>query len=205
VISANSPRGAGSPYGQTKIQADAWVSFFQRTYGLDASSFIAFNHESPLRPPGFVWKIIQSQIELKTRGRVTVRLNNPESAKDWGWAPDYMEALLKTEALHSSTQLVLASGRLTPLTEIVHEFARQNRVEDYEIVESGEGRRNDAGHPVGDISETTKLLGWTPSTSIARAVSEMVEFSQVGLDKAQELERQRAWIKTIISGGWANR
>jgi GDPmannose 4,6-dehydratase len=198
-ISAQAPRRAGSPYGQTKIQADAWVGFFRDTYNLDAASVIAFNHESPLRPLGFVWKVIQSQFEQNKEGPLTVRLNNPNSAKDWGWAPDYMDALLKTRKLASATDLVLASGRLTPLGEVVQQFAHKYNVQTFDIIETGSERQNDSEHPFGDISKTTELIDWAPTTSLSEAVSFMVDYSDLNATEGERLSIHREWIASLMA------
>lgn len=204
VVELDSPTHAASPYGQTKIQASAWVRLFREHYGLDAASLIMFNHESPLRAREFVWKHIQSQFVHATGSHISIKLRNPNAAKDWGWAPDFMVAALMTSNMQFGEDLILATGHLTSITEIVAEFCRAYGFDSYDIINDGPPRLNDEHHPVGSIKKTFEVLGWRPLTSLSEAVDQMVKFADFSGEEDENLRQKRAWIESLTSKAKTN-
>jgi GDPmannose 4,6-dehydratase len=85
-----------SPYGVAKAAAISLVTNYRESYGLFACSGVLFNHESPLRPHRFVTrKITAAAARIAAGIRARLALGNLSIRRDWGWAPDYVEAMWK--------------------------------------------------------------------------------------------------------------
>src|SRR5690242_10584067 len=83
-----------SPYGVGKAAAHWLVANYRSAYDLHACSGILFNHESPLRPARFVTqKIIRSAVDIRLGRSAVLCLGNLGIARDWGWAPEYVDAM----------------------------------------------------------------------------------------------------------------
>jgi GDPmannose 4,6-dehydratase len=85
-----------SPYGVAKAAATSLVANYRESYGLFASSGLLFNHESPLRPNRFVTrKVTQAAARIARGSAERLALGNLAIRRDWGWAPDFVEAMWK--------------------------------------------------------------------------------------------------------------
>src|SRR5213079_3336902 len=103
--------GPKSPYGVAKAAAISLVANYRECYGLFACSGILFNHESPLRPSRFVTRKITAaaaSIGAGSRGRLA--LGNLAIRRDWGWAPEYVEAMWRMLQCDQPDDFVVASG-----------------------------------------------------------------------------------------------
>ncbi len=90
----NTPFMPSSPYAAAKLYAHQMVNIYRKAYNLHASSGILFNHESPLRGLEFVTrKITNSLAKIKLGLETTLELGNLDSKRDWGYAPEYVEAM----------------------------------------------------------------------------------------------------------------
>lgn len=117
-----SPR---SPYAVAKSSAFWLVDNYREAYGLFACTGILFNHESPLRPKRFVTqKIIQSAKRIALGSKERLQLGRLDISRDWGWAPDYVEAMWLMLQQQTSEDFVIATGKSYTLQEFVyHAFA----------------------------------------------------------------------------------
>lgn len=114
------PFRPASPYAAAKAAAFWLAANYRRAYGLHASSAILFNHESPLRPERFVTrKIVAAARRIAAGGRERLRLGNIEIRRDWGWAPDYVEAMWLMLQQAQADDYVIATGECRPLAEFV--------------------------------------------------------------------------------------
>jgi len=90
----NTPFAPRSPYAVAKSTAKWLTNSYRESYGLYACIGILFNHESPLRPERFVTqKIVVSASKIKAGLIQKIQLGNLEICRDWGWAPEYVEAM----------------------------------------------------------------------------------------------------------------
>ena len=105
-----------SPYGVAKAAAISLVTSYRESYGLFACSGVLFNHESPLRPSRFVTRKV-AKIGAGSRERLA--LGNLTIRRDWGWAPDYVEAIWKMLQCDHPDDFVVASGVSHSLEEFV--------------------------------------------------------------------------------------
>lgn len=107
-----------SPYAVAKSAAFWEVSNYREAYGLFACSGILFNHESPLRPERFVTqKIVSAACRISNGSREKLRLGNISIRRDWGWAPEYVEAMWLMLRQEKPDDFVIATGQTGSLEE----------------------------------------------------------------------------------------
>jgi GDPmannose 4,6-dehydratase len=110
-----------SPYAVAKSAAFWTVANYREAYGLFACSGILFNHESPLRPERFVTQKIVHKASQIARGqtRGPLELGNIEVYRDWGWAPEYTNAMWLMMQQPAPDDFVIATGKGATLREFV--------------------------------------------------------------------------------------
>lgn len=109
-----------SPYAVAKASAYWAVANYREAYGLLACTGILSNHDSPLRPLRFVTrKIIHAVALMKTGREVELTLGNLEIERDWGWAPEYVQAIALMLEQPVMDDYIIATGRSHTLTEFV--------------------------------------------------------------------------------------
>ncbi|HXY53894.1 MAG TPA: GDP-mannose 4,6-dehydratase [Nitrospirota bacterium] len=116
----NTPFHPRSPYAVAKAAAFWEVANYREAYGLFACSGILFNHESPLRPERFVTKkIVSAACRIAVGSREKLRLGNISIRRDWGWAPEYVEAMWLMLQQKNPDDYVIATGESHSLEEFV--------------------------------------------------------------------------------------
>lgn len=109
-----------SPYAVAKAAAFWEVANYREAYGLFACSGILFNHESPLRPERFVTrKIISTACRIAAGSLEKLHLGNISIQRDWGWAPEYVEAMWLMMQQEKPNDFVVATGESHSLEEFV--------------------------------------------------------------------------------------
>src|ERR1700731_3759617 len=109
-----------SPYAVAKSAAFWQVSNYREAYNIFACSGILFNHESPLRPERFVTqKIVRSACRIAQGDQEKLQLGNIEIQRDWGWAPEYVEAMYLMLQQESPEDFVIATGQTRKLQDFV--------------------------------------------------------------------------------------
>jgi len=174
-----------NPYGAAKAYAHLLVGAY-RARGLSASSVVLYNHESPRRPPSFVTRKITSAAARMARGiQDSMILGNLDARRDWGWAPDYAEALALVAESRAADDFVVATGE----AHSVHDFARAalraaGLEEGSRSIRTDPAflRPSDAPLLVGDASKIRRELGWAPTKGFQDVVTAMVEADLAALD-----------------------
>ena len=174
-----------NPYGAAKAYAHLLVGAY-RARGLSASSVILYNHESPRRPPSFVTRKITSAAARMARGlQDSMTLGNLDARRDWGWAPDYAEAIALVGEARAASDFVIATGE----AHSVHDFARAalraaGLDEDGRSIRTDPAflRPTDAPLLVGDASRIRREVGWAPTKGFQDIVTAMVEADLAALD-----------------------
>lgn len=116
----NTPFRPRSPYAVAKATAFWETANYREAYGLFACSGILFNHESPLRPARFVTKkIVATACRIAGGSGETLHLGNLSVQRDWGWAPEYVEAMWLMLQQPVARDYVLATGASHALEEFV--------------------------------------------------------------------------------------
>ncbi|MBU0689939.1 MAG: GDP-mannose 4,6-dehydratase [Gammaproteobacteria bacterium] len=109
-----------SPYAVAKAAAFWEVANFREAYGIHACSGILFNHESPLRHPRFVTrKVVSAACRIAAGSSEKLALGNISIVRDWGWAPEYVEAMWRMMQLDQPEDFVVATGTSHSLQEFV--------------------------------------------------------------------------------------
>ena len=111
-----------SPYAVAKAAAFWEVANYREAYSLFACTGILFNHESPLRPERFVTrKIVAAAVRIAAGSKEKLHLGNIDIARDWGWAPEYVEAMWRMLQQSTPSDFVIATGETRKLSDFVKE------------------------------------------------------------------------------------
>ncbi|WP_052061509.1 GDP-mannose 4,6-dehydratase [Rhodococcoides fascians] len=167
-----------SPYGASKAFSHNMVQVY-RSRGLRASNAIFYNHESTLRPTKFVTRKITAGAAAIARGKQsTLELGNLDARRDWGWAPDYVDATILMANHNDGEDFVIATGVAHSVRDFVDAAFRAAGINDWhDLVVSNEafGRPADSAEMVGDASRAKSVLGWEPTKHFDDVVRAMVE------------------------------
>jgi GDPmannose 4,6-dehydratase len=167
-----------SPYGVAKAAAHWLVVNYREAYGLFVCSGILFNHESPFRPARFVTqKIIRGAVDIAEGKASELLLGNLTVARDWGYAPEYVDAMWRMLQLDEPTDFVVATGEVATLETLVdHAFRAVGRDwRDHVIADKSLLRPLEITRSVGQPEKARRLLGWTPQTRLLNLVGKLVE------------------------------
>lgn len=167
-----------SPYGAAKAFAQHLVGVY-RLRGLAGCSLVLYNHESPRRPPSFVTRKITSTVARIALGRAhELVLGNLDVRRDWGWAPDYVDAMVRAVRHPEADDYVIATGEAHTVRDFVAAAFARAGVTDWERrvrVDPAFVRPTDAPLQVGDASKARRVLGWAPTVSFNELVGRMVD------------------------------
>ncbi|MFM6399750.1 MAG: GDP-mannose 4,6-dehydratase, partial [Planktothrix sp.] len=109
-----------SPYAVAKSTAFWEVANYREAYGLFACSGILFNHESPLRPERFVTqKIVKGAVDIAAGKQEKLYLGDISIQRDWGWAPEYVQAMYLMLQQQEPDDYVIATGETYSLEKFV--------------------------------------------------------------------------------------
>jgi GDPmannose 4,6-dehydratase len=169
-----------SPYGVSKVAAHYLVINYRESFGQFASTGILFNHESPLRDIKFVTRKISRGVAEITRGKAeSLTLGNVDIARDWGWAPDYVDGMISILENDTPDDFILATGKSHTLSEFVSTAFQSVGIENWEkflTINPALVRPADVVSVVGDSSKAKEMLKWSPTVSFESMVKKMVDF-----------------------------
>ena len=167
-----------NPYGAAKAYAHLMVDVYRRR-GLHAVSAILYNHESPRRPTQFVTRKITSAVAAITRGQADqLVLGNLDARRDWGWAPDYVEAMVLAARADNARDYVVATGVAHSVRDFVQAAFQHVGIAEWEhlvVVDPEFVRPADPTELVGDPSRARSALGWSPTVGFHQLVGRMVD------------------------------
>lgn len=195
-----------SPYAVAKLSNYHTVKHYRKAYGLWAVNGILFNHESKRRGETFVTrKITMAIADMILKGTAVyenmIRLGNVSSMRDWGYAPEYVEAIFEITQQDDPIDLVIATGR----SHSVQDFL----VEAFGLVDLDWVKRvvtnipkyhraSDIAELRGDASLAEEMIGWNPKVGFKGIVRLMLEadLKRVGLDPAKHITRNPITVDT---------
>lgn len=167
-----------SPYAAAKVYAHWLVANYREGYGLFACNGILFNHESPKRGETFVSrKITQAAARIKLGFQDKLYLGNLNAKRDWGYAPEYVEAMWQILQQDRPDDYVIATGESHSVREFLDEAFGHVNLDWKQYVETDPRylRPTDVDLLVGDASKAKKELGWEPKVHFKELVRIMVE------------------------------
>jgi GDPmannose 4,6-dehydratase len=167
-----------SPYGVAKVFSYWATVNYRESYELHASNGILFNHESPRRGETFVTRKISRAVAAIKQGlQKELFLGNLEAKRDWGYAPEYVEAMWRILQQDSGDDFVIATGETHTVREFAEAaFAHVNLDwEKYVKHDSRYERPAEVDLLIGDASKAKKVLGWEPKVRFKDLVRIMVD------------------------------
>ena len=176
-----------SPYGISKLFAYWAAKNYREAYHIFASNGILFNHESPRRGETFVTrKITQGLARILAGKQEKIYLGNLEAKRDWGYAPEYVEAMWRVLQYHEPEDFIIATGQSHAIREFVEEAFGLVGLDwkNYIEIDEREVRPTEVDYLVGDYGKAKKLLGWEPKVRFKELVKIMVDadLKQAGLE-----------------------
>ncbi|MDA8139707.1 MAG: GDP-mannose 4,6-dehydratase [Desulfobacteraceae bacterium] len=176
--SETSPLHPRSPYAVAKAAAFWQVANYREAYNMYACSGILFNHESPLRPGRFVTqKIVQTACRIYRGSGEKLNLGNTSIQRDWGWAPEFVEAMWLMLQQNDPQDYVVASGKTFSLQDLVNEtFSLLNLNPDRYVKHTPELLRpTEISTSVADTRKAESNLGWKAKYVMRDVIRMMVE------------------------------
>ena len=167
-----------SPYGVAKAAAFWQVANYREAYALHASTGILFNHESPLRPERFVTqKIVSTACRIAAGSGETLKLGNIDIARDWGWAPDYVDAMWRMLQQEQADDYVIATGHTHTLREFIQAVFAQLDLnwQDHVSTDTQFYRPTDIAEGHAYPIKARRQLGWSASYQMDDVARLMVE------------------------------
>lgn len=174
----NTPFKPLSPYAVAKAAAHWQVRSYRDSYGLFIANGIAFNHESPLRPEYFVTrKITSAAVRIANGSGEKLTLGNLSIRRDWGWAPEYVDAMWRMLQCETADDFVIATGESNSLQDFVAEAFGYCGLDWRDKVEIDETlfRPSEISANCGDASKAAVQLSWRPTVGMKEVVRKMIE------------------------------
>jgi len=167
-----------SPYAVSKASAFWLVNNYREAYNLHACTGILFNHESPLRHARFVTKKIIESVKRINAGSVEMlRLGNLKISRDWGWAPEYVEAMWLMLQIEKPDDFIIATGKTSSLEDFVAlAFGyfnlnwKEHVIQDKELF-----RPSDIAVSKADPQKALNILGWKAKYDLKDIVEKMIK------------------------------
>ena len=167
-----------SPYGAAKVFAYDMANLYREAYGIFAVNGILFNHESPRRGETFVTrKITKGIAKIKAGLDTKLYLGNLKTRRDWGYAPEYVEAAWIMMQQPKPDNYVIGTGEAHSVKEFVELAFREAGLgnwKKYVEIDPQYYRPAEVHNLVADISKAKKNLGWKPKTKFKDLVKIMV-------------------------------
>ena len=167
-----------SPYAVAKATAHWLVANYREAYGLHASTGILFNHESPLRSRRFVTrKIVATACAIARGSGERLTLGNLAIHRDWGWAPEYVEAMWLMLQQGRADDYVIATGQTHSLAQFADAAFAHLGLDWRDHTDSSAGllRPTDIACSCGDAGKAASTLGWRPQWAMPQVVRGMID------------------------------
>ena len=165
-----------SPYAVAKASAHWLVHNYRDAYDLFVCTGILFNHESPLRPERFVTqKIVRAAARIHKGSNEKLQLGNIDIERDWGWAPDYVDAMWRMLQMEYPDDYVIATGRTVSLQYFIARAFSHFSLDWRDHVETDASFLRPSDILVGHANPGKAInnLGWKPSADVDVVVDRM--------------------------------
>ena len=171
-----------SPYAAAKAAAHYAVANYREAYGLFACTGILFNHESPLRPARFVTqKIVSTAVRIANGSKEKLTLGRVDISRDWGWAPEYVDAMWRMLQQKKPDDYVVATGEEHSLQQFVAETFRQLGLDWRKHVVSDRKlfRPSDIERSCGNASKARHKLRFRTKIGLKKIISILIQQDQI--------------------------
>jgi GDPmannose 4,6-dehydratase len=191
-----------SPYACAKVFAHASTVNYRESYGMHASCGILFNHESPRRGETFVTrKITRAVAHIKLGLQEKLFLGNLDARRDWGYAPDYVEAMWRMLQQDSPGDYVIGTGEMHTVREFVEQAfgAAGLDWQKHVAIDPRYFRPAEVDALQADASKARRVLGWQPTVTFVELVKLMVQADVQAVERT--LEGGRAALRSGVGEG----
>lgn len=188
-----------SPYGAAKVYAYWMTRNYREAYGLFAVNGILFNHESPRRGETFVTRKITRAVAAIARGTQSeLYLGNLDAVRDWGYAPEYVDAMWRMLQQDEPIDYVVATGTAYTVKDfLVESFSHVGlNWEDHVRFDERYLRPTEVDSLIGDASRTRAALDWEPRVHTPELARIMVDADLARIDAGGT-----AWIDSVVTHG----
>jgi len=177
-IDENSTINPQSFYGLAKSISYEIAKSYREQFKLNICNLILFNHESSLRPDNFILKKIikeSKNIKVKKNGINKIILGNLNVKRDWGWAPEYVELMLKIAESKYMEDFVIATGKTHKLSYLVKKILKKNKLSFKKNIKISKKlfRKNEIHENYSNISKIKKFFNWKPKYDINKIINEL--------------------------------
>ena len=179
-----------NPYACAKILGHDFVNIYRKSYGLCAFQGICFNHESPRRHKSFVTRKITLGIANYLKTGEQISLGNLNSRRDWGYAPEYVQAMHKMMQLEDNGEdniFVIGTGTSISVRDFLQYACKYAKITSDELVSNHveEIRPNDVKYLCADSDLAYRTFGWQPEVLVPELIEIMVDadMEMLGISK----------------------
>ena len=178
----NSPLLPDSAYAISKTAGLRCCQLFREQEGIFAATGILFNHESPLRKPSFVsQKIVRGALRARRDRAFRLTLGDIDARVDWGYAPDYVDAMFRILQLSEPGDFVVASDELHSVGEFAAIAFEEVGLDWRDHVDTDPRLLKRGSYPLrGDSTKLRTATGWSPSLSFRELVTNLVHETEKG-------------------------
>jgi len=197
ILNERSRVSPNNPYGCSKIFAHSMVDTYRNTRGLFAVNAILFPHESPRRHANFAFmKIVRAAVSIKLGNEYQLKLGNLDVFRDWGYAPEYVDAMHRMLTSDTPEDYCLCTGKTNSVSNIVELAFGQLDLNWKLFVETSPNliRFNEPDVVVGDATKVMKNLDWIPRENFGSVVKRAIDMElslQSGKEKDYRNEHPR--------------
>ena len=174
----NTPFHPRSPYAVAKVMGFWAAVNYRESYGLHASNGILFNHESPRRGETFVTrKITRALVRIQAGLQEKLYLGNLDAKRDWGYAPDFTEAMWMIVQHDEPGDYVIATGEMHSVRDFLNAAGTHLGIDWEKVVEIDPTyyRAAEVDALCGDATKAREELGWEPTVTFDELVKIMVD------------------------------
>jgi GDPmannose 4,6-dehydratase len=173
-------------YGAAKAFADHLVAAYRQTHGLFACSAVLYPHESPRRPVHFlVRKVARAAARIRAGVETSVTLGDLDAVRDWGYAPDYVDAMRRMLQAPEPRDYVLGSGQGHTVRQVC-EIAFGHVGLDWQAhvaVDQDLKRAPERAPRIGNAARARRELGWQPTVSFSQLIAMLVDLERSAVSK----------------------
>ena len=170
-----------SPYAVAKAATFWLVANYREAYSLHASTGVLFNHESPLRPERFVTrKVVATACRIAGGSNERLTLGSLSVRRDWGWAPEYVDAMWRMLQQPAADDFIIATGQSHSLQEFVQQTFAELKLDwrDHVTLSEALHRPADIAAGRGNAAKAAARLNWRADWHMPQVVAAMVQAEQ---------------------------